>query len=201
MLRSRITQLCIQLRKKRTWAEILWIAIISVCALIGKMVNTLSPWQNGRHFSDDIFKLIFLNEKTPISINISLMFVPEGRINNIPALVQIMVWHRAGDKPLSEPMMVSLPTHICVTRPQWVTGSRNRIWLTPHGRHGISSHQQLKCLFNSSLRLTAKEIPKRYVTGSVVRGNHRLPVDSPHKGPVMRKVFLRCDIAMRILVQ
>ena len=31
-----------------------------------------------------------------------------------------MAWHRPGDKPLSEPMMVSLPTHICVTRTQWV---------------------------------------------------------------------------------
>ena len=31
-----------------------------------------------------------------------------------------MAWRRPGDKPLSEPMMVSLPTHICVTRPQWV---------------------------------------------------------------------------------
>ena len=41
-------------------------------------------------------------------------------VNNIPALVQIMAWHRPGDKPLSEPMMVRLPTHICVTRPQWV---------------------------------------------------------------------------------
>ena len=47
-------------------------------------------------------------------------FVTKGRINNIPALVQIMAWHRSGDKPLSEPMMVSLPTHICVTQPQWV---------------------------------------------------------------------------------
>ena len=27
---------------------------------------------------------------------------------------------RPGDKPLSEPMMVSLLTHICVTRPRWV---------------------------------------------------------------------------------
>ena len=27
-----------------------------------------------------------------------------------------MTWHRLGDKPLSEPMMVSLPTHICVTQ-------------------------------------------------------------------------------------
>ena len=51
---------------------------------------------------------------------ISLKFVPKGSINNIPALVQIMAWCRSGDKPWSEPMMVSLLTHICVTRPQWV---------------------------------------------------------------------------------
>ena len=31
-----------------------------------------------------------------------------------------MAWRRPGDKPLSEPVMVSLLTHICVTRPQWV---------------------------------------------------------------------------------
>ena len=31
-----------------------------------------------------------------------------------------MAWRRPGDKPLSEPMMVSLPMHICVTRPQCV---------------------------------------------------------------------------------
>ena len=62
----------------------------------------------------------FLNENVWIPIKISLKFVPKGRINNIPALVQIMAWRRPGDKPLSEPMLVSLSTHICVTRPQWV---------------------------------------------------------------------------------
>ena len=31
-----------------------------------------------------------------------------------------MAWCRPGDKPLSEPMMVRLPTHICVARPQLV---------------------------------------------------------------------------------
>ena len=36
-----------------------------------------------------------------------------------PALVQIMAWRRPGDKPLSEPMMLSLLTHICVTRPHF----------------------------------------------------------------------------------
>ena len=56
----------------------------------------------------------------------SLKYVPRGPTNNFPALVQIMTWRRPGDKPLSEPMMESLPTHICVTRPQWVnSGYRN----------------------------------------------------------------------------
>ena len=84
------------------------------------IINTLRPRQNGRHFADDIFKCIFLNQNVWIPIKISLKFVPKGPINNIPSLVQIMVWHRPGAKPLSEPMMVSLLTHNCVTRPQWV---------------------------------------------------------------------------------
>ena len=73
---------------------------------------------NGRRFPDDIFKWIFLNENVLIPIKISLKFVPKGPINNIPALVQIMAWRRPGDKPLSEPKMASLPTRICVARPQ-----------------------------------------------------------------------------------
>ena len=60
----------------------------------------------------------FMNENVRISIKISLMFVPKVPINNIAALVQIMAWRRSDDKLLSEPMMVSLLTHICVTRPQ-----------------------------------------------------------------------------------
>ena len=48
-----------------------------------------------------------------------------------------MAWRRPGDKPLSEPMMVSLPTHICVTWPQWVNtwwkdtslNARERFWV------------------------------------------------------------------------
>ena len=82
-------------------------------------LNTLRPRQNGRHFAD-IFKCIFLNENVWIPLKISLTFVPKGPINNIPTLVQIMAWRRSGDKPLSEPMMFSLSTHICVTQLQWV---------------------------------------------------------------------------------
>ena len=97
-------------------------------------VNTLRSKQNGRHFPNDIFKCIFLNENVHvwISLQISLKFAPKVWINNIPALFQIMAWRLLGDKPLSEPMMVSKPLsepmmvsllmHIWVTRPQWVNG-------------------------------------------------------------------------------
>ena len=83
--------------------------------------NTLRPRQKWYHL--DIFKGIFLHENVWIPIKISLKFISRGPICNIPALVQIMAGRRPGDKPLSEPMMSSLTTHICVTRPQWV-----KIW-------------------------------------------------------------------------
>ena len=78
--------------------------------------------RNSTHWGRD--ERIFVNENVRISIKISLKFVPKGPINNIPALVQIMAWRRPSDKPLSEPMMVRLPTHICVTRPQRVNSLR-----------------------------------------------------------------------------
>ena len=92
---------------------------IQTCSGIAR-INTLRPRQNGRHFPDDIFKRIFLNDKVKILLRISIKFVHRVQIDNIPALIQIMGWHLAGDKPLSEPMMVSLLTHSRVTRPQWV---------------------------------------------------------------------------------
>ena len=54
--------------------------------------NTLRPRQNARHFTDDIFKCISLNEDIKISIIISLNCVHTGRKGNIPALAQIMPW-------------------------------------------------------------------------------------------------------------
>ena len=93
---------------------------LTIMSLSISLINTLRPRQNGHHFTDDTFNCIFVNENVRISIKFSLTFVPKGPINNIPALVQIMAWCRPGDKPLSESVMVSLLTHICVTRPQWV---------------------------------------------------------------------------------
>ena len=92
------------------------------------MVNTLRPRQMVAISQKTFFKCIFLNDDVWISITISLNVVPGGPINNIPSLVQIMAWCWPGNKPLSEPMMIRLPTHICVTWPQWV----NHYQITPH---------------------------------------------------------------------
>ena len=97
----------------------------------GQHLNSLRPRQDGRHFPDDIFLCIFSNENVSMSIKISLKFALEGRINNIPALVQITAWRRPGDKSLSEPVMVSLLTHICVAWPQWV--NLKWIWILSRG--------------------------------------------------------------------
>ena len=84
------------------------------------LVITLRLRQNRCHFPNDIFKCIFMNENKWISIKMSLKFVPKCPINHIPALVHIMDWCQSGDKPLSEPILVILLTHICITQPQWV---------------------------------------------------------------------------------
>ena len=55
--------------------------------------------------SNGIFKRISLNESDKILIQISLKLVVRSPIDNKPALVQVMAWHRIGNKPLSEPMM------------------------------------------------------------------------------------------------
>ena len=56
--------------------------------------------------ADDIFNYIFLNEYDRIPIQISLKYVPRSPIGDKPALVQVMVWRRTGDKPLPGPMVI-----------------------------------------------------------------------------------------------
>ena len=64
------------------------------------------PGQNGRHFADDIFKWISMNEKFCILIRISLKCVHKGRIDEKSALVQVMAWCGPDDKPLPEAMLI-----------------------------------------------------------------------------------------------
>ena len=89
-------------------------------------LKTLRPKDNCRHFSDYIFKWIFVNGKVWILIENSIC----SHVSNLFLGVQITLfqhWFRPGDKPLSEPMMISLQTHICVTRPQWINFRMNSL--------------------------------------------------------------------------
>ena len=50
-------------------------------------VNSSPPGKNGRDFADGIFRCIFVNKKFGLLIKISRNFVPQGPIDNNPALV------------------------------------------------------------------------------------------------------------------
>ena len=50
-------------------------------------LNSSTPGQNGRHFADNIFRCIFVNENFCILIKILSKFVPKGPIDNKSALV------------------------------------------------------------------------------------------------------------------
>ena len=71
-------------------------------------LNTLGPRQNGRHFTDDVFKWIFLNGNVWVPIKSLQSFVPNGPIYNNSELVKLMAWRRIGDKPLSETTLTRL---------------------------------------------------------------------------------------------
>ena len=93
----------------------------------------ISHWRRDKMAAN--YQTTFSNAFFWMKIYNSLKFVPKGPINNVPALVQIMAWRRSGDKPLSEPMVVSLLAHICVTRPQWDISNNflYSIWQCPDG--------------------------------------------------------------------
>ena len=134
----------------------------------------------------------------------SLKFVPKGPINNIPALVQVMAWRRPCDKPLSEPMMVRIPTHICVTRPPWVN---LQTWTIDRLFHGLLAHRPRQSfhadravkggcqpLKSDGKSHRSRESTMHWYHDDVIKwkhfprywpfvwGIHRSPVNSPHKG-------------------
>ena len=65
-------------------------------------------------------------------------------------------------------------------------------------RDGVSNHQPHDCLLNRLSRRRSKETSKLCVTG-LLRGIHRWPVNSPHKGPVTRKMFPFDDVIVSYL--
>ena len=63
-----------------------------------------------------------------------------------------------------------------------------------NGRDGVSNHQRLECLFNRLFSRRSKKTWKLRITG--LCGGIRWPVNSPHKGPVTRKMLTFDDVIM-----
>ena len=72
-------------------------------------------------------------------------------------------------------------------------------YITSQWRHNdhdsVSNHQPHGCLLNRLFRRRSKKTSKFRVTGLCV-GNSPGPVNSPHKGPVTRKMFPFYDVIM-----
>ena len=66
-----------------------------------------------------------------------------------------------------------------------------------NNRHGVSNHQPHGCLLNGLFKRRSKKTSQICVTG-LCEGNSMLPVNSPHKGPVTRKMFPSDDVIMNI---
>ena len=64
-----------------------------------------------------------------------------------------------------------------------------------NGCSSVSNHQPHDCLLNRLLRRRSKKTSKLRVTGFCA-GNHRGPVNSPHKWPVTRKMLPFDDVIM-----
>ena len=120
--------------------------------------KTLMLRQNGCHFANNIFKLIFLYQNFGVLIQISFRYVPRGSINDKPGLAQIMAWCQRGNKPLSKPLWLYLLTHTCVTRPRWV--NQTLISIMSHSSSSMSvslssdkfNPCRYPCRFNSNFK-------------------------------------------------
>ena len=82
-----------------------------------------------------------------------------------------------------------------------VITSHGKSWTTLQWRHNdhdcVSNHQPRGCLLNRLFRRRSKKTSKLRVTGLCV-GNSPGPGNSPHKGPVTRKIFPFDDVIMII---
>ena len=108
-------------------------------------------------FDSPIFVQVITTEKYDAHLHISATeiypfqlvykFHQYSPTSTIPALIWIMGWRRPGDKPLSEPMMVRLPMHVCVTRPQWVYYWNMYIRITKRPRiHTLENKDKFHCI-------------------------------------------------------
>ena len=106
------------------------------------MINSLAPGRCWNCFTCVFLKLFLWIDILSSSCEIGLRWLPQKPTDDKSTLVQVMAWCRqAASHYLSHCWPRSM------SRPQWV---KIPITVSPHKHLGISNHQQLNCLFNSS---------------------------------------------------
>ena len=129
------------------------------------------------------------------SINLGLTFdcgkcVGCAIMTMIMTYIFVVTWHRGHAWWRHEMETLSAQLVLC-KRSSQVTALRWR-----HNDHdGVSNHQPHGCLLNRLIRRRSKKTSKLRVTGLCV-GSSPGPVNSPHKGPVTRKMFPFNDVIM-----
>ena len=168
------------------------------------MLNSSPPWTKWPPFSRRYFQLHFNEWKFCILIKISMKFVPNGPIDNNPALVQIIMWNSAdpvhwriyaalgGDEliPLSVPYCRTFAITVFYTgrvihkQFQPVPENYSATYVSCLHPH-LVQRWHLTSTRNHILEIKHDDVIKwkhfpRY--WPFVWGIHRWPVNSPHKG-------------------
>ena len=159
------------------------------------MVKTLRPRQDGWLFFIRHFEVRFLQSKyLNFDWNITKV-CSDDSIVNTSALVQEMAWHRAGDKPLSESILTV----------QWHTYATTclNILTLPLQHYSdvimsamASEIVSITIVYSTVYSGSDQRKHQSYASLAFVWGIHWWPVNSPHKGPVTRKMFPIDDVIM-----
>ena len=125
-----------------------------------------------------------------------ILFTP----NNVPARSMLVVSYSING--LRSPAVVTgtiiLARHLkmkftdtrCSSYCQWLEDIIAVQW-RHNGRDGVSNQRRLDCLLNRLFRRSSASL-------AFVRGIHRWPANSPHKGPVTRTMFRFDDVIIQV---
>ena len=168
-------------------------------------INSLAPRKFELNFRYVIFQRILVTDGWGISCEIALIWKSLDLTDDQSTLAQVMAWCRqATSHCLSQCWPRSLLPY-GVTRPQWVKlHSKQKDRLCPHYSNIIMSvvaSQITSLTIVYSTVYSGADQRKHQSSASLafVRGIHWWPMNSLHKGPVMRKMFPFDDIIKKSL--
>ena len=131
----------------------------------------------------------------------------QGVLDDRSTLLKLEACHPLCHKPLSKLMVNQLsdahPSIPDLIEESLVTSTKTRLFLDKayslqwrhNERDGVSNHQPHDCLLNCYSG-TDERKHQRSASLAFVRGIQRWPVNSPHKGPITRKMFPLDDVIM-----